>query len=433
MRPVLAAVGLPHWSRPWLALASLLVSRARLQLMRAHPPARLEPAGAHELLRADVCWSMGTGLSGIDVIRGIEYHARHTLLALRAGEPQRIARALAWEAMGAALEHGADTARADALIADAGDAAARSESAHARGSVAAARSVSAWCAGRWRSAVTHADAAIAEFAAVPRDVAWELGSLNAFWRLPAMLHLGELETLGRRARECLRSAEELGDRYTATTLRTNVMPVTWLIIDDPAQAERESGEAIRRWSKSEQWHIQHWCDFFGQGHIDLYRGEGRRTLERLRAMWPRIRRALLLRIAPQRLQTLQLRAHSALATAEIDGGDAALVALADRDRRRIAKEVGPWPAAVATHLGAGVAALRGDADGALRQLRSAAAQYRALDMELMLASVRSRLGELVGGDEGAELRAAGARFFAAQRVARPERWWRALVPGIVVR
>jgi hypothetical protein len=65
--------------------------------------------------------------------------------------------------------------------------------------------------------------------------------------------------------------EELGDRYTATTLRTNVLPVTWLIIDDPDQAERDSADAIRRWSKSPQWHIQHWCDFFGQGRIDRAR------------------------------------------------------------------------------------------------------------------------------------------------------------------
>jgi hypothetical protein len=428
MQPVLAAVGLRHWPKPWMVVTSLLASRARLSLGRPQPTS--ERASHEELLRADVCWSMGTGLAGIDVIRGVEYNARHTLLALRAGEPERIARALAWEAMGAALEQGAEQSRAARLIAEADEAATRAGTAHARGSVAAARATADWVGARWRSAVRHSDEAIAAFAAVPRDVAWELGSLNAFWRLPAFLHLGELETLGRRARECLRHAEELGDRYTATTLRTNVLPVTWLIIDDPDQAERDSADAIKRWSKSAQWHIQHWCDFFGQGHTDLYRGEPRPALARLRAAWPRIQRALILRIAPQRLQTLQLRAHCALAAAEMDGFDGELVASADRDRRRIAREPGPWPAAVAAHLAAGVAAMRGDSDGAVDQLRAAARIYASLEMEMMLAAVRTRLGMLVGGDEGRALQEAGARFFRAQRVVRPERWWRALVPGI---
>jgi hypothetical protein len=433
MRPVLSAVRLRHWSRPWLALGSLLISRARLRFERARPHVGVAAARPDELLRADVCWSMASGLSGIDVIRGVDYHARHTLLALRTGEPERIARALAWEAMGAALERGADRARAARLLDEADAAASRAGTAYARGSVAGARAADAWCGGRWRESITHADAALAALHAVPRDVAWEVGSLNSFFRLPAFLHLGELEALGRRARECLRHAEELGDRYTATTLRTNVMPVTWLIIDDADQAEREAVEAIRRWSTSPQWHIQHWCAFFGQAHVDLYRGEARQALARLRAAWPRVRRALILRIAPQRLQTLQLRAHCALATVEHDGHDGALLALAERDTRRIAREVGPWPAAVATHLGAGLAALRGEPMEAVRLLRSAESQYRALDMQLMLASVRWRLGELVGGDEGMALRTAGERFFTAQRVARPERWWRALVPGIAVR
>jgi tRNA A-37 threonylcarbamoyl transferase component Bud32 len=433
MAPVLSAVGLPSWDKPWQAVAALVYNRVRLKLRDSElkltsPRHAAEP----DVLRADVAWAMGTGLAGIDVVRGVAFHSRHTLLALDSGDPERIARALAWEAIGAAIEHGGDDRRGRRILVDAERAAERAPSQQARGFVASARAVTAWCAGRWRESMVRGDEAIAIFTAVPQGVAWEVGSLNAFWRLPAMLHVGELEALGRRARECLREAEERGDRYIATTLRTNVLPVTWMLLDKPDQARQESAEAIRQWSKDPSWHIQHWCDFFGQGHVDMYLGEGARALERLERAWPRMKRAHLLRIATQRLQTIQLRSHCALSAAEQTRPGPARTALVDgaeRDRKRIAREAGPWPAAVATLLSAGVANLRGDRERCLALLVEAEREYARLDMALVLAAVRRRRGQLIGGDEGRELVALGDGYFAAQRVARPDRWTDALVPG----
>jgi tRNA A-37 threonylcarbamoyl transferase component Bud32 len=432
MAPVLKAVGLPAWNRPWKAVSGLVLNRLRLQLRdrdhEAHVGRRADEA---ELLRADVAWSMGTGLSGIDVVRGVAFHSRHTLLALDSGDPERIARALAWEAIGAAIEHGGDDRHGRRILVDAERAAERAPSIQARGFVASARAVTAWCAGRWRECIVRGDEAIAIFTAAPQKVAWEIGSLNAFWRLPAMLHTGDLEALGRRARECLREAEELGDRYIATTLRTNVVPITWMQIDKPDQARQESAEAIRQWSRDPTWHIQHWCDFFGQSHVDMYLGEGARALERLEQAWPRMRRAHLMRIATQRLQTIQLRAHCALcAAAEARGTRrTALIDAADRDRKRLMREAGPWPEAIATTLAAGVANLRGDRQRCLTLLADAERQYVRLEMMLVTAAVRRRRGLIIGGDEGRALVATADQFFAAQRVVRPERWAAALAPG----
>jgi tRNA A-37 threonylcarbamoyl transferase component Bud32 len=432
MAPVLEAVGLPSWNRPWKALAGLVLNRVRFKLRdhdhEAHPARAADEA---ELLRADVAWSMGTGLAGIDVVRGVAFHSRHTLLALDSGDAERIARALAWEAIGAAIEHGGDDRHGRRILVDAERAAERAPSNQARGFVASARATTAWCAGRWRESIARGDEAIAIFNAVPQKVAWEVGSLNAFWRLPAMLHMGDLEALGRRAREALREAEELGDRYIATTLRTNVVPITWMQIDKPDQARQESAEAIRQWSKDPAWHIQHWCDFFGQSHVDMYLGEGARALERLEKAWPRMKRAHLMRIATQRLQTIQLRAHCALCAASEARGAAraALLDAAERDRKRLEREAGPWPAAIATHLAAGIANLRGDRERCLELLRQSEQNYVKMEMQLVAASVRRRLGILLGGDEGRALVATADAFFALQRVARPDRWTAALVPG----
>ena len=55
--------------------------------------------GADDLLRIDTCWSVVTGLMMVDNIRAADFQTRHLLLALDAGEPFRIARALAIEAI----------------------------------------------------------------------------------------------------------------------------------------------------------------------------------------------------------------------------------------------------------------------------------------------------------------------------------------------
>ena len=50
------------------------------------------------LIRIDTCWSVSIGLGTVDTIRGMGFAKRHLHLALDAGEPYRVARALAIEA-----------------------------------------------------------------------------------------------------------------------------------------------------------------------------------------------------------------------------------------------------------------------------------------------------------------------------------------------
>src|SRR5205823_1605694 len=52
---------------------------------------------ASELQRIDICWSVAEGLTMVDLTRGHDFQERGLLLALRAGEPFRLARALALE------------------------------------------------------------------------------------------------------------------------------------------------------------------------------------------------------------------------------------------------------------------------------------------------------------------------------------------------
>ena len=99
LRSVLDAVHMKLASTPRRALLSLLLRRAHLWARGLSFRERdVSQIAAKELTRIDVCWSVAVGLSIIDTIRGADFQTRNLLLALRAGEPYRIARALAWEA-----------------------------------------------------------------------------------------------------------------------------------------------------------------------------------------------------------------------------------------------------------------------------------------------------------------------------------------------
>ena len=99
LRKVLDRIGMKLPATPRGALLSFLLRRIQLRLRGfAFRERSSTEIPAEDLIRIDACWSVSTGLSLIDTIRGRTFQARHMLLALRAGEPYRVARAMANEA-----------------------------------------------------------------------------------------------------------------------------------------------------------------------------------------------------------------------------------------------------------------------------------------------------------------------------------------------
>src|SRR5207248_3827751 len=81
--------------------------------------------------RVDTCWSVAHGLGMIDVLVSHQFHSRHLLLALEAGDPHRIAHGLSIEPTIASAS--GDFARADQLVAAARALSERIGNAHALG------------------------------------------------------------------------------------------------------------------------------------------------------------------------------------------------------------------------------------------------------------------------------------------------------------
>jgi len=423
---VLNKAGLRARRGPARALVSLLRLRAQLRLRGIRFVERPESSvPRRQLERIDLCWSMGNGLGGIDLVRGAEFQARHLLLALRAGEPYRIARAIAWEAVLAAMEGGpSGQRRARQLVAQSSELSARIRHPHAIAWSEAARAIAIFCEGRFAEAARYFDRVITLFREAGRDSAWEVGSMQVWWLLQALYRIGDLNELARRAPICLKEAEEVGDRYTATSLRASIMPLLSLMADRPSEARRESLEAIERWSQ-EGWHIQHWCDAYTQAQVSIYEGDGARARTRLLACMPQMRRSFLVRVRGAHIQLCDIRARCTLAA----GRSEPFLRAVERDAARLEKEQVPGPPALALLLRAGVAAARGQDQRAVAMLVGAERALLSADVALLAVAARRQRGRVIGGDEGRALMTSADAWLAGQAVCDTERLVAMLVPG----
>jgi len=428
---VLAALGMKLASSPTSALASLLWNRARLRLrglghtLRSDVPREL-------LARIDCAHAAALGLGIVDVVRGADFQTRTALLALRAGEPMRLARALAMEAGHTAAAGGGAFARATTLLrmADEIQPAARSE--EVRGVVTAGRGIVAFLAGKWRTAFDQCEEALAIFRDHVAGAQWEMASSNLF-ALWALAYLGDLPQLQARVPAAVEDALRRGDVYGATNLRTGSLNFVWLSKDEPEQARHEALEAMRIWSRRGFYH-QHWDDFLAQTEIDLYEGDVKGAWRRCQETWKPLKKSLLLMVQVSRIEAYHLRARSAMAlAATLPAGTPerkALLAAAARDTRSVEKEHMGWGDPLAALLRAGLANLAGDTAGAAAHAARAATLCEAAEMALYGAIARRAHGALLGGDEGARLVTEAERWMAQKELRNPARFTATLAPGL---
>ena len=101
---------------------------------------------------------------------------------------------------------------------------------------------------------------------------------------------------------------------------------------------------------------------------------------------------------------------------------------ADEYARRLSKEKKKWVEPLAFLIRAGTDALRGDSGRAAEKYKAAANAFDEVDMALHAAVARWRLGELIGGNEGADLIHEAETWMRRENIAHPERWTAMLTP-----
>jgi hypothetical protein len=430
LETVLRGVDMHLQPTPARTLASLLFRRAELRFRGLGFKERDESQiSIDELRRIDVCWSIAVGLALVDTFRGADFQTRHLILALGAGEPYRVARALAVEGGFVATAGGPAHKRSERLLEEAGRLAARLGHPHALGLTSLMSGVSAFLCGRWAEALGHSERAVEILGERCTGVAWELHNAHYFG-LCALTMLGRTAELLRRMPPLRHAAAQRDDLYAAGTLRIGLLSLAALCSDDPQRAREESAEAIRPWAER-RFQLQHYSLLVADVHTDLYVGDGQRARERIRALWPQLRSSLLLRTQFFRIEAHDLLARAALAAAAALPPEQRkpLLAEAEANAARVDREHMMWSRPIALLLRAGIAQLRGNEAGALKRLKEAEEGFATADMGLHVACTRLRRGRLMGGTEGAAQVSAAEERLREEEVRAPYRLARLIAPG----
>jgi len=368
-----------------------------------------------DLARVDMCWSLST-LGLIDTIRGADFGARQLLLALRLGEPGRLARALAIEAIYAAQMSGPGRARR--LLAEAARLAEKDHQDHVLGIISTSTGLVEYVFGNYALALEHLERGHDYFADCI-GASWEI-SVTRLFELICLYYQGKLDELARRLPPLLVEAEDRGDLFAATSFRIATQHLV-LIADGRADdARRNVDQAMARWSQT-GFQMQHRYALLTHVEIDLSEGKDAEAHDRIERSWQDVESSMLLRIRQQRIETLSARGRAAIAAGKTTE--------AARYARRIVAEDMPWAVGLGKLITAAVAFAGKHDDAAIADLRDALARLDGCGMALHAAAARRRLGRLIGGSEGQELVAAADAWLAGAGIANADGLVRMLAPG----
>ena len=288
------------------------------------------------------------------------------------------------------------------------------------------RGLAAYAMGEWSRSLELNDQSAIMFRERCTGMTMSL-EMAAYYSLRSLCWLGDIAELRRRRRALIEEAEDRHDLFAVTNYRTEVMTYDLLAADDASGAAHEIADAMSRWSQR-GFHAQHLFALVANLRVDLYRGQGVVARRRIQDSWDAYRRSQLHRSSIGRVMIDQLIANSALASWSGHGTNSTLrkeaAAAADRlDRERIA-----YATALAVLIRARLATLCGDTATSSQFYRSAADEFRALQMPLYEAAAQFRLGELVRDETGHALVQNAISGLQLRQVKNPEAMIRMLLP-----
>ena len=432
LKAVMANFGmaLPENQR-WAVLRSLW-SRLRLRLRGYGFQERRESkVPQRDLDRIDTCWAAAMGLGPIDAIRGAEFQARHLLLALEAGEPFRLVRALAHETIFLATRGVDQLAATQQVQAITLALAERIGHPNPLGRALLAAGTAALMQGRWKASVDLLQRAETLLRENCTGLDFEL-HIAQNHALLAHLQLGNLREVERRLPHRIQTAREKGDLLAITNLQTSISPYLHLAQDDPARALREGQQALQGWSSS-GYLVQHFHGLCAELNARLYLGDPDGAWAQLTSQMEPLRRSRLQRIQLVRIATLELRARCALALAMTADPDSrpgrAFFNLAHEDLLALEKEGTAYGEAFALKLQAMEALVLNRPEEASALFFQAEIAFQGCDMGLHAAVVRRFRGQL-DGRPGADHIEAAEKWMQGQGILDPARYSAMLLPNM---
>ncbi len=425
LQGVLSEVGMRLPGSPRVALAGLLMRRAQLRLrglgFKPRRESEVEPA---QLRRVDVCWTAGIGLAMVDVVRSAHFQARHLVLALKAGEPARVARALIAEA-GASSASGSRGAKRTASLLDQCRVLEEEvDVPYVRGWLATVEAIAANLGGDFVTALGRARVGEKILREECTGVTWERDTA-LLYELHSLVNLGAWRALSDRSDAVLAEAQDRRDLYMSSYVLTRNRFIAHLLDDEIEEARAAQEVGLGSWSR-QGFHVQHYWDWYARGEVDLYAGNPTAGWARIAAQWSPFRRSLLFLTQALSIEMRFLRARLGIACA-IDDPDRPerYLEQSDADAKWLRGQKSRWADAAALLIDAGACGVRGDPGRARELAAGAASAFDELGIEHYADAARLRSESGPNGTSSTDV-----RWIDRESVKNPDRMLAMLAPGV---
>ncbi|RME47996.1 MAG: hypothetical protein D6795_13405, partial [Deltaproteobacteria bacterium] len=317
MEEIVEAAGMKLSRHPRRTILLVLLRAHYLSLRGLHFKERSEDeVPPEDLLRMDVCRSVALGMTMWDAINAVNFAGRMLLLALRRGEPTRLAIAMTLVANILVSRGSRRIQRIRRLLAAAEPLAQKIGRPDLIGRVHLSRGLAAYYMGKWTAARAQLEAAEQIFRTRCSGVFAERTMAQLF-TIGTLFYLGELHELSQRLPLLIQEVQERNDRSTLVFLHCWRALVELFVSDDETAAREEIATALALWPPVERYgfHIQHYWGVRSGMLIDLYAGKPAQAAERLATFLPAIRNALILLSQMESIQIHYLSACARIAQA----------------------------------------------------------------------------------------------------------------------
>ncbi len=257
----------------------------------------------------------------------------------RGRDPYRLARAVALESVARAASPSGR--KLSERLAQQSKALRRSVGhAHVIAMSIVADAISAMAAGEWKKALTPSEHALAILRDQCVGLTWELNMAQniVIW---ALMYLGELGEVSRRVPALLASARSSGKLYPCHRIvHPRATTCGWRQTTPPKGSGNRRGH---RAVVAGGLHRRHYSAMLARVQTALYRGNGEAAWRLFDEQVPvALRRSLMTRVQVFRIESVYLRARSALAMAARRGDSRRFLSVARAGARHIARERRPW-------------------------------------------------------------------------------------------
>jgi tetratricopeptide (TPR) repeat protein len=431
VRRVLGAMDISVPETERAMIAALLWENGRLKLRgTGFVPRKEQDLSANLLAQLDVLDSLSIETQAYDPLRSALFNARGLRMALDAGEPTRVVRALSSAAIMATHSASADRSlRSDELLARAEKLARSIGGERVLAGVYSARAVSAFLLGAMKDVVEPSYEAERLYRADSHGHDYFRRFAAVSSRLGALHVLGEQKRFLNELRATLQEArdtENAGAQLQMVLNQTVAEEVEGQPEVSIARLDRQRGELPKL--------------HFGTLHVlhlsaVMCAASSTREFDWAQAylddVWPVFEQSMIRRNATLAYVVHTFRARFALNRYAIHRGPIDPGTLVRDDARVIAKLALPSSKATLMHVRGRVAALRGDKEQAIPLLRQSAEAYAAADRPTERMRDRYALGVLIGGAEGEAIRSEAERKIRASGYENPTRVMQAYYPELL--